>query len=154
VSLAVNLPGVIVYATDISPAALEVARANGRRHGVTDRIVFLEGDMLAPLAEPVDMITANLPYVSKAELSHSSPLSFEPRLALDGGTEGLDGIRSLCLQADDKLNERGWLLLEIGQGQAEAVTEFLCTTYPSAKIELESDLAGIERVVSLRLTPS
>lgn len=154
VSLAVNLPGVVFYATDVSQAALEVAGANGQRHGVAGRIVFLRGDMLSPLAEPVDMIIANLPYVSAAELSQNSPLRSEPRLALNGGVEGLDGIQSLCLQAGEKLNDRGWLLLEIGQGQADAVTEFLYNAYPSARIELESDLAGIERVVTLRLTHS
>jgi release factor glutamine methyltransferase len=68
VSLAVNLPGVTVYASDVSKPALDIARSNGEKHGVTDRIVLLEGDMLEPLPDPVDLIIANLPYVREAEL--------------------------------------------------------------------------------------
>jgi len=152
ISLAVNVPDITIYATDVLTAALEIAEANCRNHGVSERITFLQGDMLEPLPEPVDMIIANLPYVKASELPEAGPLDFEPRLALDGGEEGLDILRNICVQAGSKLREKGWMLLEIGQGQAEDVTELLQITYPSAKIELESDLAGIERVVCLRLT--
>lgn len=152
ISLAVNLPGVTIYAIDVSSEALDLAGDNCRRHGVSERITLLQGDMLEPLPQPVEMIVANLPYVRESELYQDNPLRFEPRLALDGGVKGLDGIQGICLQAGDKLCKRGWLLLEIGQGQAEDVTELLQISLPSATIELESDLAGIERVVSLRLT--
>ncbi len=152
VSLAVNLPGVTIYATDVSAPALEVARSNCKKHGVADRIVFLQGDMLESLPEPVDLIIANLPYVRESDLSRSGPLSFEPALALNGGKDGLDRIRVLCRQAGNKLRSQGFILLEIGQGQAEETAALSQEIFPSARIEIESDLAGIERVVSLRLT--
>ena len=152
VSLAVSLPAATVYAVDISSQALEVAGENCRRHGVTDRVVLLQGDMLVPLPGPVDLVIANLPYVREADLPAGGPLSFEPKLALNGGTDGLDKIRVICRQAEDKLGNKGSMLLEIGEGQAEAVEAILRETFPSALIEVERDLAGIERVVSLRLT--
>lgn len=152
ISLAVNLPAATVYATDISPQALEVAEGNCRRHGVTDKVVLLQGDMLVPLPEPVDLIVANLPYVREAELPVSGPLSFEPEMALNGGEKGLDEINVLCRQASDKLRNNGSLLLEIGQGQTQAVKAIMYEFFPSALIEVDRDLAGIERVISLRLT--
>lgn len=152
ISLAANLPGVTIYATDISAPALEVARDNCRRHGVTDRVILLEGDMLEPLTESVDMIIANLPYVCESDIPRRGPLSFEPGLALNGGEDGLDWLRILCRQAGKKLRRQGFVLLEIGQGQAEAMTALLQETYPTGSVEVERDLAGIKRVISLRLT--
>lgn len=152
ISVAVNLPGVIVYATDISARVLAVARKNCRRYGVVDRVVLLQGDMLEPLPGPVDLIIANLPYVRASVLPAGNPLRFEPRLALDGGKEGLDRINVLCHQAGAMLCKKGYLLLEIGQGQAERVSELLKREFPAAVIEIRRDLAGIERVMSLRLT--
>jgi release factor glutamine methyltransferase len=148
VSLAVNLPSVTVYATDVSPAALEVAAQNCARFGVKDRIILLQGDLLKPLPGPVDMIIANLPYVRKSDLT----AGFEPELALNGGKDGLDKIKILCRQVGGKLLKNGSLLLEIGQGQADAVTAMLRQSFPSALIETDRDLAGIERMISLRLT--
>lgn len=152
ISLALNLPGVKIYATDISAAALEVAVANCRKHGVTDRICFLQGDMLEPLPEPVDLIIANLPYVRESDLPQSGPLSFEPALALNGGPDGTAGIKKLCCQACEKLRRGGVMLLEIGQGQARTVTGILRQVFPSARIDVSKDFAGFERVLSLRLT--
>jgi len=150
ISLALNLPQAKIYATDISATALNVALVNCQKHGVANRICLLHGDMLNPLPEPVDLIVANLPYVKQLELPNSA--SFEPLLALDGSSDGLEKIRQLCRQARDKLRPEGCLLLEIGQGQTMPVTTFLRGLYPSAKIEVAPDLSGIERVVSLRLT--
>ena len=152
ISLASNIPQAKIYATDISALALEVAAANCREHGVIDRVCLLQGNMLEPLPEPVDMIIANLPYVRKSELPGNGPLSFEPVLALNGGTDGLDEIRNLCNQAGDKLCPGGRLLIEIGQGQAKQITGLLHRAFPSSHVEVNSDLAGIERVVSLYLT--
>jgi len=152
ISLALNLPEARIYASDISAAALEVARFNCRRHGVIDRVCLLEGDMLDPLNEPVDLIIANLPYVKESELPAAGPLSFEPALALDGGPGGVSRIGSLCRQAGSRLRSGGCLLLEIGQGQAEAVTTLLHGVFPTARIEVSADYGGIERVVSVCLT--
>ncbi len=151
ISLAVNLPKVKLYATDISAPALKVARLNCRRHTMEDRICLLQGNMLDPLPEPVDLIIANMPYVKESEI-HAAPLRFEPSLALDGGTDGLEKLYALCKEAGGKLCPRGYLLLEVGQGQANPVAAFLHSLYPSAQIEVTPDFAGIERVVGLRLT--
>jgi release factor glutamine methyltransferase len=148
ISLALELPQTRIYATDISAPALEVARLNCQRHGVTDRVCLLQGDMLDPIPQPVDLIIANLPYVRKSELSG---LRFEPRLALDGGSDGMEKIRRLCRQSGGKLRPGGCLLLEIGEGQGKDITALLNTLFPGAKVEVIPDLSGIERVVSLSL---
>jgi len=152
VSLALNLPQAKIYATDISASALKIARLNCEKHGVADRVCLLRGDMLQPLPELVDLIVANLPYVREAELPQVDSAGFEPLLALNGGVDGLDKIRQLCQQAGDRLRPCGSLLLEIGQGQATAVTALLSRLSPSAEVEVTPDLSGIERVVSLTLS--
>ena len=152
VSLALNLPQARVYATDISASALKVARFNCQKHGVADRVCLLHGDMLHPLPEPVDLIIANLPYVGEKELPQIGSAGFEPLLALNGGRDGLEKIHQLCQQAGDRLCPQGSLLVEMGQGQAGAVTSLLHRLFPSAKIEVVPDLGGIDRVVSLTLT--
>jgi len=151
ISLALSLPQARIYATDISAAALRVALFNCRKHGVMDRICFLQGDMLDPLPEPVDLIVANLPYIREPELPQTSTLNFEPSLALNGGPDGLEKIRQLGTQIGDKLRPGGCLLLEIGQGQKRAVTTFLRSLFPSAEIEVAPDFSGIDRVISLTL---
>jgi release factor glutamine methyltransferase len=148
VSLALELPGAKIYATDISAAALEVASVNCQRHSVADRVRLLQGDMLEPLPETVDIIVANLPYVRKSELTPS----FEPAIALDGGAEGTEIIAKLCRQVRGKLTENGSMLLEIGQGQCETVTALLESLFPDGAIEVLTDLGGIERVISLSLS--
>jgi release factor glutamine methyltransferase len=145
INLALGLPRAKIYATDISAAALKVASANCRRHGVSGRVRLLKGNLLEPLPEPVDIIVANLPYVSQPELDPQ----FEPPLALDGGADGTRIIKQLCQQAGGKLKAGGWLLLEIGQGQAEVVVAILHNLFPEVEIEVIPDLGGIERVVCL-----
>jgi release factor glutamine methyltransferase len=150
ISLAVNLPQARIYATDISAAALKVARLNCRKHGVADRVHLLEGNLLEPLSEPVDIIVANLPYVRKSELDTQS----EPPLALDGGADGTETIKQLCRQAGGRLKSGGWLLLEIGQGQGEEINDILHNFFPDDEVKVFPDLAGIERVVICRLSAS
>ncbi len=149
ISLALELPETKIYATDISAPALEVARRNCQKHGVIDRVYLLSGDMLEPLPEAVDLIITNLPYVRESQLAG---MRFEPRLALDGGWDGMGKIRRLCRQLGGKLRPGGFLLLEIGQGQGKEVTTLLNALFPTGKIKLMPDLSGIERVVSLSLT--
>jgi release factor glutamine methyltransferase len=146
ISLALNLPKAKIYATDISAMALELAVLNCQRHRVLDKICFLQGNMLEPLPEPVDLITANLPYVKEMDLTASRSLSYEPRLALNGGADGLDKIRYFCTQVTSKLNSGGSILLEMGQGQSEEVISLLRHCFPSAHIEVFKDLRGVERV--------
>ncbi len=100
ISLALNLPKVKIYATDISTPALKVALFNCQKHGLVNRVCLLQGDMLDPLPKPVNLIVANLPYVKEAEIDTGN---FEPLLALNGGSDGLDHLRQLCHQLSDKL---------------------------------------------------
>lgn len=149
ISLALSLPQTRIYATDISPAALGVAETNCRKHGVTNLVCLLQGDLLAPLPEPVDIIVANLPYVREEELPRVNTWHFEPPTALNGGGDGLEMIRRLGAQVDSKLRPGGALLLEIGLGQGEAMKAFFHQLFPSAEIKLIPDGNGIDRVVSL-----
>ena len=149
VSLAANLPHARIYANDISEKAVEVAEHNCKKHNVSKQIRLIAGDLLEPLDGPIDIIVANLPYVSTADLPTVNTNDFEPRIALDGGVDGLDIIRRLCCQVEGKLKPDGTLLIEIGLGQIDALTAYLRGLSPEGNIEIVRDLAGIERVVCL-----
>ena len=132
VSLARFLPAARIYATDISPAALEVARENARRHGVADKVSFLQGDLLLPLFDfglsgRISLIVANLPYIPTAELNCLMPdvRCYEPWSALDGGPDGLFHYRRLFPQARHLLSDLGYLLMEIDAKQGEKVARLL-----------------------------
>jgi release factor glutamine methyltransferase len=167
VSLAVNLhnkttagpdlyPELAIYATDISPEALEVAQLNALRQAVAHRITFLQGDLLEPLPRPLDVILANLPYVSSAEVKTMPSAQYEPGLALDGGEAGLDLICRLADQLKNptrrRLNPGGCVMLEVGMGQSEAVTRYFKQHFPASRITVLADLAGIARVVKVEDT--
>ena len=138
-----HLPGARVVATDASAAALEVARRNAVRHGLD--VELRHGRWLEPLAgERFEAIISNPPYVVVGD-PHLAALPYEPRLALLGGTDGLDGFRVLAREAPAHLLPGGWLLVEHGEGQHEAVRALL----ESAGLETTHswpDLAGIPRV--------
>ncbi|MFC1898744.1 peptide chain release factor N(5)-glutamine methyltransferase [Chloroflexota bacterium] len=149
ISLALNIPNALIYASDISASALKVARTNCQKHEVSDNIRLIKGDMLSELPISSDIIIANLPYVKESEID---PDNYEPQLALDGGKDGLDKIRQLCQQLKNRLHPDGSLLLEIGKGQKEAVCDILHHLYPKGEIEITRDLADIDRVVRLTHT--
>ncbi|MGA2671468.1 MAG: peptide chain release factor N(5)-glutamine methyltransferase [Dehalococcoidia bacterium] len=153
ISLALALPHVKIYATDVSASALEVVEVNCRRYGVNGRVQILQGNLLEPLPQPVDMIVANLPYIKDCEFGDLSPeiINFEPTIALAGGRDGLDKIRRMLEQMSGKLSYGACFLLEIGQGQGRMVTSLIKSYFPQASIELISDLGGIERVVKAGL---
>lgn len=140
-----ELPGCDVVATDTSPAALEVARANAERLGLAGRVIFHEGT-LPPGGAEFDLVLANLPYVSEADWPSLAPevTEWEPREALLAGPDGLDAIRALLSLLSK--SSIGCLALEVGEGQAAAVGELVREAGFSA-IEVRRDLAGIERVV-------
>jgi release factor glutamine methyltransferase len=152
VGLAVALPQARVYALDRSPDALAVARENAARYDVTDRITFLEGDLLAPLPEPVDLIAANLPYVSEDEYAALPPgiRVYEPRVALAAGPDGLDAIRRLLRIARPHLAPGGAILLEIGATQGAAVSALATRTFPEARVEVIPDYRGRDRIVEIK----
>lgn len=151
VALARELPLARIVATDISADALALARRNAARHDVADRIDFREGDLIGPLAEPVQMIAANLPYVTASQLESSPPeiRDHEPRVALDGGSDGLDVIRQLLAQAPARLAESGALFCEIGAWQGDAAREIGRRAFPRARIEIARDLSGRDRVLAV-----
>jgi release factor glutamine methyltransferase len=151
ISLALNLPQSKVYATDISPSALEVARLNCEHHNVMEQIILVQGNLLEPVPEPVDLIVANLPYIRNSELANLSPeiTNFEPRVALDGGESGLEQIRQLLKQAEKKIRPGGRLLFEIGQEQEKAVVSLINHCLPKAKFEFIPDSSGIDRAVRI-----
>jgi release factor glutamine methyltransferase len=150
VSLAVYLPEISIFATDISASALEVARLNCLKHGVSDRVSLLQGDLLSPLPVPVDILIANLPYVTSTDLAQRPPSGgYEPALALDGGVNGLDKVFQFCTELKGKLKPQGCALLEIGLGQSRTVMDYLRNLFPTASIKALPDLAGIERVIKV-----
>jgi release factor glutamine methyltransferase len=153
ISLALALPQAKIYATDISASALQVAEMNCRRHAVSSQVELLQGNLLEPLSQPVDMIVANLPYIKSCEFKDLSPevRNFEPTTALAGGEDGLGKIQQILEQMPGKLNYGGCFLLEIGQGQGRMVTSLINSYFPQASMELISDLGGIERVVKVGL---
>lgn len=152
ISLAYHLPNVTIYATDISSYALTVAKINLEFHQQNGRICLLQGNLLKPLPEPVDLIIANLPYVKYTDLVRVNTYGHEPTLALNGGPEGTTLITELCYQASDRLNKGGRLLLEIEPRQASMVTKLLDYLFPSATTETYHDFNELSRIVSLTLT--
>jgi release factor glutamine methyltransferase len=148
VALAKERADAVAFASDVSPEALAVARANAERHGLA--VTFLEGDLEAPLLAhaPFDLVTANLPYVAAGDLAALAPeVRAEPRLALDGGADGLDLVRRLVAAAPRLLAAGGALVLEIGAGQARATAD-LCVAAGLTDVRVRRDLGQIERVVS------
>jgi release factor glutamine methyltransferase len=150
VSLAVHLPKAILYALDGSTGALALTADNARRHAVEDRVCCLLGDLLRPLPEPVDLITANLPYVTTQEWESLPPeiRRYEPRAALDGGPDGLSLIRRLLAAAGPYLRPKGTILLEIGAGQGPAVLSLARQSFP--QVQLSQDYAGLDRLVAIQ----
>ena len=142
-----------ITAVDVSPDAACVARENVRRAGVAHQLAVLEGDLFAPLPEAArfELITANPPYIPSADIAtlDADVRDFEPRLALDGGADGLVITRRLVREASRYLEPGGLLALEGGFDQAPAVAALLAE-HGFEEITLRKDLAGIERVVSGR----
>jgi len=146
VALAVHLPAARIAAIDVSREALAVARQNVERHGVADRVRLIEGDLLAPLDGPVDLLVGNPPYTILSNIDEGVR-RHEPRGALDGGPDGLDVYRRLLAQAPAKLRPGGAALLEIGAAQGAAVVELARQFFPAAETGVHKDLAGLDRVV-------
>jgi release factor glutamine methyltransferase len=153
VSLAHHLPNAEVCASDVSKAAIEVARRNARRHNVTDRLDFRIGDLFAPWesVEPFDVIVSNPPYVGLQEADElpANVRDHEPRVALFAGEDGLDVVRRLVSEAAAHLSAGGHVLLETGWNQAAAVRKLLDEAGWSAIVTYR-DLSNHERVVHAR----
>jgi release factor glutamine methyltransferase len=146
---------VTIAATDISPDVLDLARENAVGHAAADGMRFIEADLLPPVlpegGKPFDIILANLPYV-RTDAIAGLPIAatFEPRLALDGGHDGLDVIRELLLRLPEALAIDGVALLEIGADQGASSPAAVEETLPGWRTSVEPDLAGLARILRVQ----
>jgi len=152
VTLCTLFPEAAGVAVDISPAALEVAESNARRHGVENRIEFLEADFTEQLFGPgaFDLVVSNPPYVTEGEFAAASRevTGFEPTGALVSGVDGLTHIRAMLPRVEGMLAPGGYLLMEIGCGQGGAIQKIMCGEFARfGDVRLVRDLAGLDRVV-------
>lgn len=144
-TLALELPGAEVHASDLSADAMVLAAENAALHGLADRVHFHTADLLPSDGTNFDLIVANLPYIPSAEIASLTPeVRHDPLSALDGGADGLDIIRRLVRSAPDRLAPGGALLLEIGAGQADAVKTLLADS-KFRDISVRSDYQNIPR---------
>ncbi|MCH8351056.1 MAG: peptide chain release factor N(5)-glutamine methyltransferase [Chloroflexi bacterium] len=152
INLAIHLPAARIYAIDITDPVLDVASYNIRSHNVADRITLLQGDLLEPLPEPVDLIVANLPYIPSQRIATLQPeIQWEPKQALDGGADGLELATRLMAQASGKLKEQGVILLELDPEQMPAVAALAAQHLPESTTSIEKDLARLDRVLVINL---
>lgn len=157
IAVAKHAPDMRILATDISADALAVARLNAKRHGVADRITFVQVDLLEGIAALPPVITANLPYVTREEIEGLPPeiRAHEPRVALDGGADGLALVRRLlqqiagCVPSGNTGSLRA-AYLEIGAGQGADALGAARDLLPQAHSAVLRDLAGLDRVLSVR----
>ncbi|MEI6667795.1 MAG: peptide chain release factor N(5)-glutamine methyltransferase [Acidobacteriota bacterium] len=152
IALALAIPAARVAAIDMSSAALTIAAANVARHRVGDRVHLVRSSLLDAIAGPLDLIVSNPPYIPSGDLAALQPeiRNYEPALALASGTDGLDAIRRLVPMAAARLAVHGWLMFEIGHGQAGHVQAILDAEPRLAVVAWRDDLAGIPRVVVAR----
>ncbi|WZL73590.1 peptide chain release factor N(5)-glutamine methyltransferase [Clostridiaceae bacterium 35-E11] len=155
VSLAKYIPNAFVHSVDISPKALKIGMKNAESHGVKERTQFLQGDLFGPLEKAqmqnkVDILVSNPPYIPKDEIDklQVEVAKYEPRLALDGGIDGLDFYRRIIDAGYIFLKNDGFIGLEVGHDQADAVKRLMEEKGTYKAIEKIKDLAGIERVVT------
>ena len=151
IALLANRPDARGVASDLSAEALDMARANAGRHGLSGRLDFVQGDWFDALAGAprFDLIVSNPPYIASGVIETLAPdvRDFDPRLALDGGADGLRPYRIIAQQAQRFLKPGGWVLVEIGYDQGEAV-QALFAACDFVDIGLHRDMAGLDRVVS------
>jgi release factor glutamine methyltransferase len=157
VSLAKELSAARVFASDTSEKALVVARENARRHGVQDRIRFFEGDLFGPLEEldihgQIDIIVSNPPYIASGDRPELQPevRDYEPAMALFAGPDGMELHRRIVSTAPLFLKSTGALVMEMGIGQAGALTRMIRETGVYDTPAVLKDLAGIERVIEAK----
>ncbi|MBE0446511.1 MAG: peptide chain release factor N(5)-glutamine methyltransferase [Actinobacteria bacterium] len=153
-SIAQEYGGASVFATDISPAAIELTRENSHQNRLSTRVQVIQSDLFSSLESlrgRLDMVVSNPPYVPSGELSSlQREVQFEPELALDGGEDGLDFYRAIIGQSPGFLTPGGVLLMEIGFGQAAEVVALCNGTGHFTHVGVRDDYQGIERIVKAR----
>ena len=154
VALAKELPAVRVVATDLSAKALSVAGENALQHGVRERVHFLQGDLFQPLQKgsKFSLVITNPPYIPRGKYPSLIPevRDFEPRIALDGGVDGLDFFRRVLSQVGSFLHPGDWFLGEIGEGQDQNILKIAEKGRDLDGFDFVKDLAGIKRVFKAR----
>jgi release factor glutamine methyltransferase len=151
VTLAAELPRAGVVAGDISADALAMARRNAAIHGVAQRCTFVRGDLTAPLHAfaPYDCIVANLPYIPTADVPvRPDPAGFEPRLALDGGADGLELYRRLIAELPPLLAPGASMFFEAAPGTIESLAALVRAAFRDRAVAVHPDYAGLPRFVS------
>jgi release factor glutamine methyltransferase len=154
IALAREIPAARIIATDVSKHALAVARRNAARHGVADRITFVETSFLDGIDETVDMIVSNPPYVPALSQPALTPevRDYEPAVAVFGGDDGLEGLRSVLEGAVTRLATGGWLVMEFGCGQDDCVTGLVSGVTGLELVKIRHDLQDIPRTLICRRT--
>lgn len=151
VAIAANVADVTFHAVDISPEALAIAEANIRQHGLAERVRTSQGNLLTGFDTPLDLITANLPYIPSERVPRLTVAKWEPLLALDGGTDGLELIRILIRQAGQLLQPGGLFLEEIDPELEDSVQALARQEWPTANIAVLADLTGRPRLLRVEL---
>ena len=148
-SLLSELPHATGVGVDISPQAIEIAKENAAHLGLASRVEFLLGSWCDGLSGQFDLIVSNPPYIESSTLLGLAPevSVFEPKGALDGGKDGLDAYRLLIPQLQPHLRSGGWVVLEIGEGQAPAVQQ-LMSEQKLENFSIIKDYQGIDRCVA------
>ncbi len=146
-------PGVTVVATDVSLPALRMAARNVQAHHLDERVQLVNCHLLSATSVTFGLVVANLPYVAAADLEGPAApvVRHEPRLALDGGADGLDLIRSLLTDVPRHLARLGTALLEIGAMQGDQVRDLATRLLPGAEVSILPDLTGRDRILRVRL---
>lgn len=152
-ALARNTTRAKIIATDLSPDALAVAKLNAARLHLNERIEFRNTDLLDGVEIPIDILTANLPYIplERAAQLPREIRQYEPRLALVAGLDGLSVIRRLLKQAEAHMARASFIFLEISEEQGDAARELVNVLLPRAQVEIHRDLEGLDRVVEIKI---
>jgi release factor glutamine methyltransferase len=151
VTLAAEVPDLRLIAGDVSALALRVCKENLRLHGVEHQVDLVQSDLVESLAGPVDLVLGNLPYIPSASLDHLAVARGEPALALDGGSDGLEHFRRLLRQLRSILGPDAVVFLEIGAEQGPRAMDETRAAFPSASVRVLPDLAGRDRLVTIKL---
>lgn len=148
IAIAINIPNSLVYASDISKEALCVADENVKKYSLGNRILLNQGDLLENILDKVDIILSNPPYIPTAQLCDlSQEVLAEPRIALDGGSNGLKVISKLFKEAVDKLSDSGFMIIEITPEISTQVASLAKKYFPKANILILKDLMHNNRAV-------
>ncbi len=152
ISIAKNLPKAKVIAIDLSPKALTVAKSNAKYHKVDRRIIFFENDLLTNFKVAPDIIVANLPYIPTYKLMYLDPLvrDFEPKMALDGGSDGFELYKRLFAQIRDQKIFPKLMICEIDEDQTDIAKVEAKRYFPKAEIEIKKDLTKRDRFLKIK----